>query len=266
MTADTPVLVRYHSYVYVTAISKINLNQWNPYEEFEPFESNRREKEQCVPNGLEVWTHQGWKQIKRVIRHKCVKDIYRVISRHGFVDVTEDHSLLNRAGKLIPPMECLNEELLYSYPVLTRKNSVHILSRSNAMIRRRFCLDGDGGDTSQVNLAKFYKNLKEKTNNSVEFEMIGGKLYVVQQNEFIQRPNDVLGLIKLRSTGSNEFVYDLETEAGTFQAGVGELIVKNTDSIFINFHIKDENGKDRTDKEALIQSIAKAKESCDTYQ
>nr|CRI62804.1 B-family DNA polymerase [Megavirus T1] len=36
-----------------------------------------------------------------------------------------------------------------------------------------------------------------------------------------------------------------------------EVIYGDTDSIFINFHIKDENGQERTDKEALIQTIAK---------
>ncbi|AVL94893.1 B-family DNA polymerase [Moumouvirus australiensis] len=36
-----------------------------------------------------------------------------------------------------------------------------------------------------------------------------------------------------------------------------EVIYGDTDSIFINFHIKDENGNERTDKEALIQTIAK---------
>nr|CRI62820.1 B-family DNA polymerase [Moumouvirus battle49] len=36
-----------------------------------------------------------------------------------------------------------------------------------------------------------------------------------------------------------------------------EVIYGDTDSIFINFHIKDENDNERTDKEALIQTIAK---------
>jgi DNA polymerase delta subunit 1 len=47
----------------------------------------------------------------------------------------------------------------------------------------------------------------------------------------------------------NGHVYDIETEAGTFQAGVGQLIVKNTDSIMVQF---DTQG--RTGKEALEYS------------
>lgn len=35
--------------------------------------------------------------------------------------------------------------------------------------------------------------------------------------------------------GDDEYVYDIETTDGTFHAGVGELIVKNTDSVYVNF-------------------------------
>jgi DNA polymerase elongation subunit (family B) len=34
---------------------------------------------------------------------------------------------------------------------------------------------------------------------------------------------------------TNDFVYDLETEDGTFQAGIGQMIVKNTDSCYVIF-------------------------------
>lgn len=33
----------------------------------------------------------------------------------------------------------------------------------------------------------------------------------------------------------DDYVYDIETQDGTFQAGVGSLIVKNTDSVFIEY-------------------------------
>lgn len=40
------------------------------------------------------------------------------------------------------------------------------------------------------------------------------------------------------------YVYDLETEAGTFQAGYGQLIVKNTDSIMVQFDVDGRTGMD----------------------
>jgi len=38
----------------------------------------------------------------------------------------------------------------------------------------------------------------------------------------------------------DDFVYDIETEDGTFHAGVGELVVKNTDSVYVNFPTQSE--------------------------
>ena len=40
-------------------------------------------------------------------------------------------------------------------------------------------------------------------------------------------------IIKLENT--KRFVYDIETEDGTFQAGIGQMIVKNTDSCYVIF-------------------------------
>jgi DNA polymerase elongation subunit (family B) len=53
---------------------------------------------------------------------------------------------------------------------------------------------------------------------------------------------------------SNDFVYDIETEVGNFNCGF-ELIVKNTDSIFINFNPRDEEGNLLSGKEGLKKSI-----------
>jgi DNA polymerase delta subunit 1 len=55
-----------------------------------------------------------------------------------------------------------------------------------------------------------------------------------------KKKRDPFEIIKIEPTDGfnqkNSYVYDLETEAGTFQAGVGSLIVKNTDSVMIEFH------------------------------
>ncbi len=51
------------------------------------------------------------------------------------------------------------------------------------------------------------------------------------------------------------YVYDIETEAGVFHAGVGNLIVKNTDSIFCKFVNRDAQGNIVKGKEALPIAI-----------
>lgn len=45
----------------------------------------------------------------------------------------------------------------------------------------------------------------------------------------------------------NQYVYDIETEASTFNAGIGDIIVKNTDSIFCKFNTDHVEG-DKHDK------------------
>jgi hypothetical protein len=52
-----------------------------------------------------------------------------------------------------------------------------------------------------------------------------------------------------------EYVYDLTTDNHHFHAGVGNLIVHNTDSIFIKFKLVDENGEKMTGLPALQKSI-----------
>ena len=50
----------------------------------------------------------------------------------------------------------------------------------------------------------------------------------------------------------NDYVYDLETDAGHFHAGIGNLIVKNTDSVFFSPKIYNIQSKEiKTDREAL---------------
>ena len=52
----------------------------------------------------------------------------------------------------------------------------------------------------------------------------------------------------------DDYVYDLETEEGIYGAGIGEIIVKNTDSIFVNFNCH-RDGKELKGREALEAAI-----------
>jgi hypothetical protein len=74
----------------------------------------------------------------------------------------------------------------------------------------------------------------------------------------VEDSRKIIGIWELRNTNEDEYVYDIETTDGTFQAGIGEMIVKNTDSVFINFvdHIKmNQPDRELTEKELLEESI-----------
>ena len=74
------------------------------------------------------------------------------------------------------------------------------------------------------------------------------------KNKFRKSENAIK---KIRSLGYiDDYVYDLETDVGHFHAGVGCMIVKNTDSVFFSPKIRDiETNIIKTDKDALIMCI-----------
>ena len=178
----TPVLVRNRESgeIYRPTIESL-APDWIPYEHFK---SGRAEQFEHLK--LDSMTHQGWKPIKRVIRHKSLKKIYRVESPYGTVDVTEDHSLLDNCLNLLKPNEIRADTvLLHTGPHLKGPNTVTVLHDS-----------WDG------------------------------------------------------------YVYDIETEAGTFQAGVGSLVVKNTDSVMVEFDVQGRKGQDAIDYSWIQGEIA----------
>ena len=148
VTGDTPILLRKLCIngdtstndkkwkIVIKTIEELSDEKsWKPYNEFKPLDKDRTDKQQSKTD-YEVWTHKGWSPIKRVIRHKTEKKIYRVNTHNGVVDVTEDHSLLNSDAKIIKPKECKENEtkLLTSFPTFTddiekKLNLTEILDR-----------------------------------------------------------------------------------------------------------------------------------------
>jgi DNA polymerase elongation subunit (family B) len=377
VTGDTPLIIKdSNDEIDVTTIEKLG-DTWKSYAGFKLGESNRKDKEQSIVD-CEVWTADGWAKIKRVIRHKTSKKIYRVLTHTGCVDVTEDHSLLTPEREIIKPTKCkIGTELLHGF--MEPNNTYDYISEKEAFVMGFFMGDGSCGtyktkygkkytwalnnqDLKILNKCKKYLELVEgidfkilntmKSSHVYKLVPTGTIKYMVQKyrpmfydhKKYKLIPKEILNgttevkqsfldgyfaadgcradkknigclrcdikgkisaqclfyLIKslgynvslntrsdkdqiyrltytkskqrrnshaikkieyLRDTEEGEYVYDLETESGTFHAGIGELIVKNTDSIFINFHLKDADGKELTNKEALIKTIELSKQA-----
>ena len=67
-------------------------------------------------NNTQIWTSDGWRNIKKLIRHKIEKDIFRIRTKHGIVYVTEDHRLSNRNREIMKPCDLeIGEELLHNF-------------------------------------------------------------------------------------------------------------------------------------------------------
>ena len=237
VTGDTPVLVRINNFPEPIIISELFENYpVYTYEQFKSEDTLLTHKEQSIPdNYIEAWTTTGWKRIKRIIRHHTYKKIYRILTNTGFVDVTEDHSLLDIHKNQLKPKDLkLGTELYHSYPEITKiinnKYFRYFIAKRKA--------------------AKDFNNFTLTTRHKLTasyFYMIG-KYY--NMNTHICVWEDETIYINFSTTrnylnkntkkvyctkNTDYYVYDLETEDSTFQAGVGEMIVKNTDSCYVIF-------------------------------
>jgi DNA gyrase/topoisomerase IV subunit B len=106
-TSDTPLLLKINGKICIKTIDSIeNSNEWVSEDGREYNSSN-----------YEIWTEHGWTGIKHVMRHRVNKKMYRILSHTGYIEVTEDHSLLNENGTEITPNECkVGTNLLHSFP------------------------------------------------------------------------------------------------------------------------------------------------------
>lgn len=242
VTGDTPIILRNKNNNNVEIVNIENMfNYEENYDLFKPWDNERTHKiqDKTSVKNYEVFTSQGWSNINRVIKHKTKKKLYRITTHNGIVDVTEDHSLLNNKGEIVKPTEIkIGQQLLNNYPLTIKRKvekQVHIFKvKAN----------------TKIEASKLYYKYKSEgyyveTNEDLSLNIYGGNYQRKQCCE----------IKKIEFIGySKDFVYDIETEVGNFNTGF-ELIVKNTDSIFINFNPCDENGNQLKDKEGLQKSI-----------
>ena len=353
----TPVLVRKDLKTSIRTIETLG-GAWN---EYPGFLKEGTDKEQCELDGIEAWTHLGWKPIKRVIRHKCQKKIYRVLTHTGCVDVTEDHSLLDPNVQLLKPKDVtVGQQLYHSFPegfcVSTEQCSyeegfilgmfvgdgscglydcpsgrkatwginnqdlellekcktycetIHpdyefvimdtlkssgvykLSSRGGSVVElvskyREACYDDQAKKVpieAFSNPSAFLDGLwasdgcrrdnevcgchRIDTKNQVTaqwyFLLLKSMGYNVSLNTRIDKPNvfrltwtmtsfrkdpNIIKKIGVLHESWDGYVYDLETEVGTFQAGVGQMIVKNTDSVMVEFDVGGRKGQEAID-------------------
>ena len=233
---DTPLLLKKDGKIEIKSIESLS-KSWKKYEEFKPFDTNRKNKEQSDTDYM-VWSKGKWNKIKRVIRHKTVKKIFRVNTHCGIVDVTEDHSLLNENYEKIKAEDCIinKTKLAHSFPTdFTEKLEVKTFNIelakniiTNQLEQNKIIKVFDKIE------AQIYYYLAKSLNYNIKLDINeNGKYYLSKSNE-LKDKNIVKKIIKLNDNYT-DYVYDLETEDGHFCAGIGEINVKNTDSVFISF-------------------------------
>ncbi len=250
----TPIYVRIGDEVDICTIeqlaTKFGNNKWTRC-----LEPGKQEKEVCELHNVESWTEEGWTKLYRVIRHKLAphKKMFRIVTSTGIVDVTDDHSLLNTDGKEISPNEIkLGNALLHKKLPLGSYYDYYPISTDDDMI---FEITGD-----QLSMAKYvayaqscgYKITICKINDLTSYTVYLSKVATL---------HDTLVKHKEEIPYSG-YVYDLTTQNHHFAAGIGNIIVHNTDSVFFTFNLENpQTGEKIRGKPALEMTIEIAQDA-----
>ena len=94
-----------------------------------------------------IWSEKGWTQIKYIMRHKTGKQMYRINTHTGVIDVTEDHSLLDIKGDPVTPNEVkIGSELLHhDLPNVVNEHQNVIIDADTAWLYGFFYAEGTCG-------------------------------------------------------------------------------------------------------------------------
>ena len=271
VAAYTPIYVRFFGFLHILRISELADKYgveggWRKCED-----PGRQTKEVCeMQDGVETWTDKGWTPLRRVIRHALAphKKMVRIQTPSGWVDVTDDHSLLLKTGAEVSPKDVsLWTELMHHDLDLTSFEYNKTREHHSA------CEYLD-------NFTNYVDTLVVK--NCVDASYV--YLFLKQRGYYVKQKTigttQIMHMITYSTTpfpsedlshtiqeievlqGYKGFVYDLTTENHHFAAGVGNMIVHNTDSVFFIFNLTNvETGEKIVGKDALEITIELAQEA-----
>ena len=191
-------------------------------------EPGKQTKEFCeMREGVETWTEKGWTKLHRVIRHALAphKKMVRILTHTGLVDVTDDHSLLLEDGKEVSSNDLPIGSLLLQHelpPIIMNEHGT-----------TQFGMYYD-----QLSAAIVYSRIHATTHNKYSVEQLNNGLYLIVKSDGIDDlPNN--SVRRITEIPYDGYVYDLTTDNHHFAAGIGNIIVHNTDSVFFTFNLED---------------------------
>jgi DNA polymerase elongation subunit (family B) len=135
VTPDTPLLIRCDGEIKTCRIDSL-VKYYN----------TRDDGKEVATINAEVWTEKGFTPIHQIVRHKTTKNIHRVLTHTGIVDVTEDHSLLLENKEMIKPTEVvLGTKLLHGACVYAFSEQNSSITVEEAKVMGFFFGDGSCG-------------------------------------------------------------------------------------------------------------------------
>jgi len=142
VTGDTPLLLKKDGLVHIETISSI-FNESDTkfeYPGFKMFDQSIRLEKEYALTDYQIWTDNGWTDIKKVIRHKCDKKLYRMLTHTGCVDVTEYHSLLTDTLEKVKPGELkVGDALMHTFPTEFVEQNETIVKMEKEVKQTKIC-------------------------------------------------------------------------------------------------------------------------------
>lgn len=264
VVGSTPVLVRLRGrLVRCTTVEDLaaasGTGPWTP--------TTHADKEAVETPELEAWTAAGWTRVHRIIRHRLHPDkgLVRVTTPRAVVVCTTDHSLLRASGDPVAPRDLkLGDPLLHSLPPCVASDPDHIVHpvgdrvceptlalrdlhvvinnyapAARATFVRTMCPSlrvRVPVDTPAVALA-WVLVLRIASGRDVRVAKHATAFLCRAARDDDDESDDdgVRSVEPVTPTGDAPYVFDLTTTSAHWHAGVGSLIVHNTDSVFIRF-------------------------------
>ena len=197
-------------------------------------EPGKQTKEVCeMREGVLTWTERGWTRLHRVIRHALAphKKMVRVLTHTGLVDVTDDHSLLREDGTEISPNQArIGTRLLHSHIPIANIPREEIVNKECEYFSNDWVYLSTLAAVARRSGMQFRIAESEEDGN-------GNSVFSLKtQHQFSNTTNEIQSMREIPYAG---YVYDLTTENHHFSAGIGNIVVHNTDSVFFTFNLED---------------------------
>ena len=274
VTSYTPIYIKVNNIVEILTIEQLGTKYGND----NWITCTDRDKEYCELDNILSWSDNGWTKTHRIIRHQldASKKILRINTLNGLVDVTDDHSLLlaDFSRTIISPKDLtiispkdltiispkdltINHFLFHNELNEIAINNDLSMNNNNFLIHVETMLEASyyTNYLNSINYCNYKINYDDDgiiistddiTKNNKRTRVIDERSRVIDERSRVI--DERSRVISIKEIDYNGYVYDLTTENHHFAAGVGNLIVHNTDSVFTCFRFKEQNDKLNNDE------------------
>ena len=215
---------------------------------------------------IETWSSKGWTKLERIIKHKLheSKNIVRILTHTGIVDVTDDHSLLKKDESIISSKDVtIGTELLHKTLNLNEYISNNINNNNISLLKARISgfFFGSGGyitgknswtiNNQNLTLLNYYKELC--INVYPEFEW---KIYDTLESSGVYKliPNSKKLKVFIENYRSNHYYNNNKIIPISILNSSIEIRQAFWDGLYDADGDKDKNGIIRIDQKSQLSS------------